>query len=84
MMDMILEIIEKLCNIRYVSNVEREEIAVGFDEEVETLLDQLNGTSAKQLQITSMKKWKHYLSSKFIFRMTIKEVELYLLAVTKM
>ncbi|GKD60731.1 putative late blight resistance protein homolog R1B-16 [Tanacetum coccineum] len=54
MMDMVLEIVEELCNIRYVSNVEREEIAVGFDDEVKTLLDQLTGTSAKQLQIISI------------------------------
>nr|GEU84760.1 hypothetical protein [Tanacetum cinerariifolium] len=55
MMDMVLEIVEELCNIRYVSNVEREEIAVGFDDEVKTLRDQLTiKTSANQLQIISI------------------------------
>ncbi|PWA73173.1 Disease resistance protein [Artemisia annua] len=44
----LVKIIETICV------EERQEIAVGFDEEVETLLDQLTGTSAKQLQIISI------------------------------
>ncbi|XP_023755922.1 putative late blight resistance protein homolog R1B-16 [Lactuca sativa] len=52
-MDTILEITEELCNIRYGSNVEGEEI-VGFDDDVETLLDQLTQTSIKRFQVISI------------------------------
>ncbi|KAL8224285.1 hypothetical protein R6Q57_019760 [Mikania cordata] len=47
-------ICEQLCNIRYGSNVKEEEAVVGFDNEVEILLDQLTGTSMKQFQIISI------------------------------
>ncbi|XP_076927494.1 putative late blight resistance protein homolog R1B-16 [Bidens hawaiensis] len=52
--DMMLVICEQLCNSRYNLDVEKEEDAVGFVEEVETLLDQLAGTSIKQFQIISI------------------------------
>ncbi|XP_076905017.1 putative late blight resistance protein homolog R1B-16 isoform X2 [Bidens hawaiensis] len=53
--DKMLVACEQLCNIRYNSDVEKEEAVVGFDEEVEILLDQLTGsTSIKQLQIISI------------------------------
>nr|XP_043633371.1 putative late blight resistance protein homolog R1B-16 [Erigeron canadensis] len=45
---------EKLCNIIYGSNVEGEEVVVGFDEEVVTLLDQLTSSSIKSLQVISI------------------------------
>ncbi|KAI3516834.1 hypothetical protein L1887_15909 [Cichorium endivia] len=53
-MDKMLEIIEELCNIRYGSNVE-EEVVVGFDDDVVTLLDQLTQASIKRFQRRSMK-----------------------------
>ncbi|KAJ9554316.1 hypothetical protein OSB04_018361 [Centaurea solstitialis] len=53
LMDEILEIIEELCNIRYGPNI-GEEVVVGFDDEVETLLDQLTTTSAKEFQVISI------------------------------
>ncbi|CAH1431193.1 unnamed protein product [Lactuca virosa] len=52
--DKILKIIEELCVIRFGSNVEGEETVVGFDDEVETLLDQLTQTSIKELQVISV------------------------------
>ncbi|KAJ9554317.1 hypothetical protein OSB04_018362 [Centaurea solstitialis] len=52
--DAVLEACEKLYNIRYGSTMESEQIVVGFDDEVETLLDQLTGTSTKQLQVISI------------------------------
>ncbi|KAJ9554319.1 hypothetical protein OSB04_018364 [Centaurea solstitialis] len=52
--DGILEACEKLYNIRFSSTVEAEEIIIGFDDEVETLLDQLTGTSTRQLQVVSI------------------------------
>ncbi|KAJ9554320.1 hypothetical protein OSB04_018365 [Centaurea solstitialis] len=52
-MSEVLEIIEKLCNIRYGSNI-GEEVVIGFNAEVETLLDQLTTTSTKQLQVISI------------------------------
>ncbi|XP_076905003.1 putative disease resistance RPP8-like protein 2 [Bidens hawaiensis] len=52
--DKMLVICEQLCNIRYNSDVEKEEDVVGFDEEGETLLDQLTGTSIKKFQIISI------------------------------
>nr|XP_043609801.1 putative late blight resistance protein homolog R1B-16 [Erigeron canadensis] len=54
--DEILVRCEKLCNMKYISNIEQgEEVVVGFDEEVETLLDQLTGnTSTKQLLVISI------------------------------
>ncbi|KAL4577248.1 hypothetical protein LXL04_013353 [Taraxacum kok-saghyz] len=55
MMDKMLAIIEELCNIRYQSSVEEEEeVIVGFDDDVETLLDQLTQTSVKQFQVISI------------------------------
>ncbi|KAI3817105.1 hypothetical protein L1987_10894 [Smallanthus sonchifolius] len=48
---------EKLLDIRYGSNVEGEETVVGFDDEVETLLDQLTATCAKQLQVSQLQEW---------------------------
>ncbi|KAM0019738.1 putative P-loop containing nucleoside triphosphate hydrolase, leucine-rich repeat domain superfamily [Helianthus debilis subsp. tardiflorus] len=53
-LDKMIVICEQLCNIRYHSDVEEEEAVVEFDEEVEILLDQLTGTSTKQLQIISI------------------------------
>ncbi|XP_076911053.1 putative late blight resistance protein homolog R1B-16 [Bidens hawaiensis] len=53
-MDKIIVVCEQLCNIRYNSKAYGEDDFVGFDEEVETLLDQLAGTSTKQLQIISI------------------------------
>ncbi|KAD2393407.1 hypothetical protein E3N88_40384 [Mikania micrantha] len=53
-MDKMTVICEQLCNIRYGSDVEEEEAVVGFDNEVEILLDQLTGTSMKQFQIISI------------------------------
>ncbi|KAL8238231.1 hypothetical protein R6Q59_019312 [Mikania micrantha] len=53
-MDKTIVICEQLCNIRYNSNVPGKDDIVGFDEEVETLLDQLTGTSTKRLQIISI------------------------------
>ncbi|KAL8224284.1 hypothetical protein R6Q57_019759 [Mikania cordata] len=53
-MDKMTVICEQLCNIRYDSDVEEEEAVVGFDNEVEILLDQLTGTSMKQFQIISI------------------------------
>ncbi|KAJ0538920.1 putative P-loop containing nucleoside triphosphate hydrolase, leucine-rich repeat domain superfamily [Helianthus annuus] len=53
-MDRMIVICEQLCNIRYNSNIHGEDDFVGFDKEVETLLDQLTGSSAKQLQIISI------------------------------
>ncbi|KAJ0725250.1 putative P-loop containing nucleoside triphosphate hydrolase, leucine-rich repeat domain superfamily [Helianthus annuus] len=50
-LDKMIVTCEQLCNIRYNSNVEEEEIVLGFDNEIETLLDQLTATSTKQLQI---------------------------------
>lgn len=52
--DGILEACKKLCNIRFSSTIEVEEIVVGFDDEVATLLDQLTGISTKQLQFMSI------------------------------
>ncbi|KAJ0725259.1 putative P-loop containing nucleoside triphosphate hydrolase, leucine-rich repeat domain superfamily [Helianthus annuus] len=46
---------EQLCNIRYSPSVEEEKAVVGFDNEIEALLDQLTGTcSTKQFQIISI------------------------------
>ncbi|XP_024961181.1 putative late blight resistance protein homolog R1A-10 [Cynara cardunculus var. scolymus] len=53
MINEIVEVIEELCNIRHGSHI-GEEPVVGFDDEVETILDQLTGTSAKQLQVISI------------------------------
>ncbi|KAL8224282.1 hypothetical protein R6Q57_019757 [Mikania cordata] len=53
-MDKIIVICEQLCNIRCGSNVEEEEAVVGFDNELEILLDQLTRTSIKQFQIISI------------------------------
>ncbi|KAJ0862338.1 putative P-loop containing nucleoside triphosphate hydrolase [Helianthus annuus] len=53
-LDKMIVICEKLCNIRYNSDVDKEETVVGFDNEVEILLDQLTGTSTKQFQIISI------------------------------
>ncbi|MFS7993673.1 hypothetical protein Hanom_Chr12g01096871 [Helianthus anomalus] len=39
---------EQLCNIRYNTNVEEEKVVVGFEDEIQTLLHQLTGTT-KQL-----------------------------------
>ncbi|KAF5777531.1 putative transcription factor B3-Domain family [Helianthus annuus] len=52
--DKVIIICEQLCNIRYNSNVEEEKALVGFDDEIETLLDQLTATSTKQFQIISI------------------------------
>ncbi|MFS8021900.1 putative P-loop containing nucleoside triphosphate hydrolase, leucine-rich repeat domain superfamily [Helianthus anomalus] len=52
-LDKMIVICEQLYNIRYNSKVEEEEV-VGFDNEIETLLDQLTGTSTKQFQIISI------------------------------
>lgn len=52
MTDMMLEIIEELCNIRYVSNVEEEKVSVGFDDEEKTLFEEL--TESKNLQVISI------------------------------
>ncbi|KAJ0866101.1 putative transcription factor B3-Domain family [Helianthus annuus] len=52
--DKMIIICEQLCNIRYNSNVEEEKAVVGFDDEIETLLDQLTATSTKQFQIISI------------------------------
>lgn len=52
-MNGMLEIIEELCIIRFGSSVE-EEIAVGFDDDVETLLDQLTQVSIKRFQVISV------------------------------
>ncbi|XP_076905002.1 putative disease resistance RPP13-like protein 3 [Bidens hawaiensis] len=53
-LDKIIAVCEQLCNIRYNSNVEEEKAVVGFDKEIETLLDQLTATSTKQFQIISI------------------------------
>nr|XP_043619770.1 putative late blight resistance protein homolog R1A-10 [Erigeron canadensis] len=53
-LERIIVICEKLCNIRFGSKVVREEILVGFDNEIETLLHQLTGTSNKKLEILSI------------------------------
>ncbi|KAI7748577.1 hypothetical protein M8C21_000116, partial [Ambrosia artemisiifolia] len=53
-LDRIIVICEQLCNIRYDLKVEGEEDVVGFDDEVEILLDQLTGTYTKRLQIISI------------------------------
>ncbi|KAM0001428.1 putative P-loop containing nucleoside triphosphate hydrolase, leucine-rich repeat domain superfamily [Helianthus debilis subsp. tardiflorus] len=53
-LDKMIVICEKLCNIRYNSDVDKEETVVGFDNEIEILLDQLTGTSTKQFQIISI------------------------------
>ncbi|KAF5777534.1 putative P-loop containing nucleoside triphosphate hydrolase, leucine-rich repeat domain superfamily [Helianthus annuus] len=54
-MDKMIVICEQLCNIKYNSNAEEDKVVVGFDDEIETLLDQLTGTSStKQFQIISM------------------------------
>ncbi|KAJ0862339.1 putative P-loop containing nucleoside triphosphate hydrolase, leucine-rich repeat domain superfamily [Helianthus annuus] len=53
-LDKMILICEQLCNIRYNSNVEEEKVVVGFDNEIETLLDQLTSTSTKQYQIISI------------------------------
>ncbi|KAK1419775.1 hypothetical protein QVD17_29097 [Tagetes erecta] len=53
-LDKVIVICEQLCNIRYNTNADEDEVVVGFDNEVETLLDQLTGTSAKQFQIISI------------------------------
>ncbi|KAL8258058.1 hypothetical protein R6Q59_030099 [Mikania micrantha] len=45
---------ERLLDIIYGSNTEGEETVVGFDDEMETLLDQLTATSSKQLQVFSI------------------------------
>ncbi|KAD2804417.1 hypothetical protein R6Q59_030096 [Mikania micrantha] len=45
---------EKILDIRYGSNADGEEAVVGFDDEVETLLDQLTATCTKQLQVFSI------------------------------
>ncbi|MFS7993671.1 putative P-loop containing nucleoside triphosphate hydrolase [Helianthus anomalus] len=46
---------EQLCNIRYSPSVEEEKAVVGFDNEIEALLDQLTGTcSTKQFHIISI------------------------------
>ncbi|KAL4581107.1 hypothetical protein LXL04_017316 [Taraxacum kok-saghyz] len=52
--DKMLKIIEELCDIIYRSSVEGEEVFVGFDDDVEALLDQLTQTSIKQLQVISI------------------------------
>ncbi|KAK1416339.1 hypothetical protein QVD17_32128 [Tagetes erecta] len=52
-MDDLLVSCERLCDVRYNSNVEEEAVA-GFDAEAETLLDQLTATSTKKLQIISI------------------------------
>ncbi|XP_076905009.1 putative disease resistance RPP13-like protein 3 [Bidens hawaiensis] len=53
--DQMIRICEQLCNIRYNLYVEEDQEVVGFDGEIETLLDQLTGnTSTKQLQIISI------------------------------
>ncbi|KAM0019734.1 putative P-loop containing nucleoside triphosphate hydrolase, leucine-rich repeat domain superfamily [Helianthus debilis subsp. tardiflorus] len=50
--DKMIVICEQLCNIKYNSNAEEDKVVVGFDDEIETLLDQLTGTSStKQFQI---------------------------------
>nr|XP_043637405.1 putative late blight resistance protein homolog R1A-10 [Erigeron canadensis] len=51
--DRILETCEELCNIRYGLNIVGEDIVVGLDDEVQTLLDQLTD-STKQLQVISI------------------------------
>ncbi|XP_076911054.1 putative late blight resistance protein homolog R1B-16 [Bidens hawaiensis] len=51
--DKILVNCEKLCEIRYSSNIEDEAVA-GFDAESEILLDQITGTSTRKLQIISI------------------------------
>ncbi|KAM0001431.1 putative P-loop containing nucleoside triphosphate hydrolase [Helianthus debilis subsp. tardiflorus] len=53
-LDKMILICEQLCYIRYNSNVEEEKVVVGFDNEIETLLDQLTSTSTKQYQIISI------------------------------
>ncbi|KAL8218552.1 hypothetical protein R6Q57_021925 [Mikania cordata] len=45
---------ERLLDIIYGSNIEGEETVVGFDDEMETLLDQLTATCSKQLQVCSI------------------------------
>ncbi|KAL7587098.1 hypothetical protein Lser_V15G36959 [Lactuca serriola] len=52
--DMIIENCEKLCDIRFSSNIDGDEIVVGFDDEVQTLLDQLTRTSTKHFQVISI------------------------------
>ncbi|KAK1416249.1 hypothetical protein QVD17_32038 [Tagetes erecta] len=52
--DIIFTNCEKLLEIKYGSNVEGEETVVGFDDEVQTLLDQLTATCTMQLQIISI------------------------------
>ncbi|XP_076905004.1 putative late blight resistance protein homolog R1B-16 [Bidens hawaiensis] len=52
--DNMIVICEQLCNIRYNSNVEEENDVVGFDKEIETLLDQLTATCTKKLQIIAI------------------------------
>nr|XP_043639345.1 putative late blight resistance protein homolog R1C-3 [Erigeron canadensis] len=51
--DEVIDTCEKLGKIKYSSNKEGE-VVVGFDEEVETLLDQLTSTSIKHLQVISI------------------------------
>ncbi|XP_076890092.1 putative late blight resistance protein homolog R1A-10 [Bidens hawaiensis] len=51
--DNMILICEQLCNIRF-NNVEEEKAVVGFDKEIETLLDQLTATCTKKLQIITI------------------------------
>ncbi|XP_021977441.1 putative late blight resistance protein homolog R1B-16 [Helianthus annuus] len=52
--DMVLENCEKLLEIRYGSDVELEETVEGFDDEVQTLLDQLTTTCTMKLQVLTI------------------------------
>ncbi|KAL4571223.1 hypothetical protein LXL04_017976 [Taraxacum kok-saghyz] len=52
--DEMFQIIENLYNIIFGSSIQGEEIVVGFNDEVKTLLDQLTQTSIKQFQVISI------------------------------